>query len=52
MHILAIVDKVMGEINTVIDSVTGEKKEYQHLIKDPQPSDLGFCNDNRVRSIA
>ena len=35
MHILAIVDKVTGEIKTVNDPVTGEKKEHQHLIEDP-----------------
>ena len=32
----AIIDEVAGEIHAVIDLVTGEKKEYRRLLKDPK----------------
>ena len=35
VYIPATMNEITGKTNAVIDTVTGEKKEYRHLMKDP-----------------
>ena len=48
----AIVDYDTGEINAVIDPVTGEQKFFRHLISDEKTQKkLEPCNERRGRTL-